>query len=76
MQQEKENALEAIRSLIAYYTCDFQKGSGYEEMWRRMLDIDDSFKASSIMDAYVEFNKAHFLAAALCGGSLRGGVHV
>lgn len=47
-----------------------------EEMWRRMLDIGDSFKAISIMDAYVEFDKAHFPAAALCGGSLRGGVHV
>lgn len=76
MQQEKENVLEAIRSPIAYYTCDFQKGSGYEKMWRRMLDIDDSFKAISIMDTYVEFDKAHFPAAALGGGRLRGGVHV
>ncbi len=29
MQQEKEKALEAIRSLIAYYISDFQKGRGY-----------------------------------------------
>lgn len=29
MQQEKETALEAIRNLISYYTCDFQEGNGY-----------------------------------------------
>lgn len=29
MQLEKENALEAIRNLIAYYTNDFKEGCGY-----------------------------------------------
>lgn len=29
MQQEKEKALEAIRNLISYYTCNFQEGDGY-----------------------------------------------
>ena len=29
MQHEKEKALGAIRSLIAYYISDFQQGRGY-----------------------------------------------
>lgn len=31
MQQEKENALESIRNLIAYYTSDFKEGDGYTD---------------------------------------------
>ena len=45
-----------------------------EEMWRRVLGNGDNFKALSIMEEYVEFDEAYLPAAALCGGSLRGGV--
>ena len=47
-----------------------------EEMWRRVLDSGDSFKAISIMGEYVEFDEAYYPAAALCGGSLRGDLRV
>ena len=47
-----------------------------EEMWRRVLDSGDNFKAISIMGEYVEFDEAYLPAAVLCGNSLRGGVHV
>lgn len=46
-----------------------------EEMWRRVLDSGDNFKALAIMGEYVEFDEAYLPAAALCGNSLRGGGH-
>ena len=90
MQQEKEKALEAIRSLIAYYISDFQKGRGYtgkqqliyltppqaEEMWRRVLESGNSYKAISIMGEYVEFDEAYPSTAALKAEGLRGDLRV
>lgn len=46
-----------------------------EEMWRRVLDSGDNFKALAIMGEYVEFDEAYLPAAALCGNSSRGGGH-
>lgn len=43
-----------------------------EEMWRRVLDNGDNFKAISIMEEYVEFDEAYLPAATLCDRSLRG----
>lgn len=47
-----------------------------EEMWRRVLDNGDNFKALSIMEEYVEFDEVHLPAAALCDRSSRGDLHV
>jgi hypothetical protein len=46
-----------------------------EEMWRRVLDSGDNFKALAIMGEYVEFDEAYLPAAALCGNGSRGGGH-
>lgn len=43
-----------------------------EEMWRRVLESGDSYKAISIMGEYVEFDEAYPSTAALKTEGLRG----
>ncbi len=47
-----------------------------EEMWRRVLESGDSYKAISIMGEYVEFDEAYPSTAALKTGGLRGDLRV
>lgn len=47
-----------------------------EEMWRRVLDNGDNFKAISIMEEYVEFDEAYLPAAMHFDRSLRGDLRV
>lgn len=46
------------------------------EMWQRVLDSGDSFKALKIMGEYVEFDEAYPPAAALRPEGLRGDLRV
>ena len=46
------------------------------EMWRRVLESGDSYKAISIMSEYVEFDEAYPSTAALKTGGLRGDLRV
>jgi hypothetical protein len=46
------------------------------EMWQRVLDSGDSFKALKIMGEYVEFDEAHPPMAALRPEGLRGDLRV
>ena len=46
------------------------------EMWRRVLESGDSYRAISIMGEYVEFDKAYPSTAALKTGGSRGDLHV
>lgn len=47
-----------------------------EEMWRRVLESGDSYKAISIMGEYVEFDEAYPSTAALKTGGSRGDLRV
>lgn len=47
-----------------------------EEMWRRVLESGDSYKAISIMGEYVEFDEAYPSTAALKTEGLRGELRV
>ena len=46
------------------------------EMWRRVLESGDSYKAISIMSEYVEFDEAYPSTAALKAEGLRGDLRV
>ena len=47
-----------------------------EEMWRRVLESGNSYKAISIMGEYVEFDEAYPSTAALKAEGLRGDLRV
>ena len=47
-----------------------------EEMWRRVLESGDSYKAISIMGEYVEFDEAYPSTAVLKTGGSRGDLSV